>query len=615
LYKVTKLLQKVEKNDGSAFFYTPAIKENTESVFFENPEKIVAINSKKELNSGLEKIRELIDSGLTAYALIAYEFGYLLEERLENLLQDNYNFDLLKFFFFKKENVQIIKSSEIDFSGVSEKIINANYSIANFQLNTSKEKYISDINRVKEYISKGDTYQVNYTVKGKFNFTGSYSDLFLELLFNQSAEFSSFINNGTEFLVSASPELFFKNIGTAIETRPMKGTIKRGVNKLQDAELIKELRESKKDQAENVMIVDLLRNDLGKISQFNSVYAKSLFDIEQYESLFQMTSTVCSELEENDLNKIIRQIFPCGSITGAPKIRTMEIINELENEPRGIYTGSIGFADKEKNSFNVAIRTARIEKATGEGEIGIGSGVVWDSIPESEYEETLLKGSFLTGEKKYFEIFESILWENESFYLLYYHIKRLKNTAEYFLFCFDEENISAEFEKIKPDLDKEKKYKIKLLLDKWGKVKTEITELKKRDFSGRIKVSETVMNNDRFLYHKTTNRELYDRELKEANVGGFDEIIYLNQNGELTEGAFTNLFIEKKGKLYTPSVESGLLNGCLRETLLKTGKCSEKKMNLKDLKEADKLFIGNSVRGLIEIKEIETEKGVFRLNS
>lgn len=608
MYKLTDILEKVEKQSGSAFFYTPYKDESSQSFFFGKPSKIICINSADELEKKLTEIDNFIkEEGLTGYALAAYEFGYLLEEKFENFLSEEYDFDLLKFYFFEKSEVKVVESKDIDFSGVSDRITTANYSVTNFDLNTSKEKYINDIEKVKNYIAKGDTYQVNYTVKGKFDFRGNYPDLFLNLLFNQSAEFCSFINDGEDFIISVSPELFFINKALSIETRPMKGTIKRGINEFKDEQLKNHLFESEKDRAENVMIVDLLRNDLGKISKFNSVYVKSLFDIEKYESLFQMTSTVCSELQENSLNKILRQIFPCGSITGAPKIRTMEIIKELEIEPRGIYTGSIGIISEEKNSFNVAIRTLRIKKGTGKGEIGIGSGVVWDSVPESEYEETLLKGSFLTYPQQYFEVFESILFENESYYLLAYHIERIKKAARHFLFRFDEKKILEKLEELKNSFTQGKRYKVKLILDKWGNLKTEAVELEEKNYSGKAFLSKTKMDkNNKFLYFKTTERETYNSEFQKFSSKGYDEVIYLNKQNEITEGSFTNIFIEKNEQLYTPPIESGLLDGCLRKHLLETGKCLEKKLFFEDLQSADKLFIGNSVRGLIEIKYIET---------
>ena len=242
----------------------------------------------------------------------------------------------------------------------------------------------------------------------------------------------------------------------------MKGTIKRGINLSDDLHHIKLLKRSAKDKAENVMIVDLLRNDIGKISKTGSVQPYNLFHIEKYESLFQMVSSVKAELKKDiSFGDIIKNLFPCGSVTGAPKIRTMEIINKLEQYTRGIYTGSAGIIGKKSSVFNVAIRTIKIEKETGKGEIGIGSGIVWDSIPEEEYKETLLKCNFLLKPLEYFEIIETMKAENNKITLLSAHIKRLKNAASYFLFRFDEVKIRKHIASLMDELDPVLVYRIR----------------------------------------------------------------------------------------------------------------------------------------------------------
>ena len=218
------------------------------------------------------------------------------------------------------------------------------------------------------------------------------------------------------------------------------------------------------------MIVDLLRNDLGKISKINSVTAKPIFEIEKYETVFQMTSTVKAVLQENSFKSIIRNIFPCGSITGAPKIRTMEIIKKLEKESRGIYTGTIGIIENKIFTFNVPIRTISIDKKQKRGELGIGSGIVWDSDPSQEYNEVELKSKFITGSQNYFELIETMLFENGKIFLLDYHLKRVKDSAEYFLFHFDEKMILDFISNAVNKLDAKKAYRIRFLLPKWGKI-------------------------------------------------------------------------------------------------------------------------------------------------
>ena len=283
------------------------------------------------------------------------------------------------------------------------------YKIKNFKLNTSKNEFTKSISKIKSYIEEGDTYQVNYTIKGKFDFEGSYSGLFSNLVFNQSAQYIAVINNNGKIIISLSPEMFFEIKGRKIISKPMKGTARRGIDHSNDEFIKYELERSEKNRAENVMIVDLIRNDLGRVSEYGSVKVKNIFEVEKYESVYQMVSTVESKLKKNvKLSDILKNIYPCGSITGAPKIRTMEIINELEKEKRGIYTGSIGLIRKNKITFNVPIRTLTIDKKSNKGEIGLGSGIVWDSIAEEEYEETKLKGKFLTEPNKPFEIIETM---------------------------------------------------------------------------------------------------------------------------------------------------------------------------------------------------------------
>ena len=255
-----------------------------------------------------------------------------------------------------------------------------------------------------------------------------------------------------------------------IKSKPMKGTSRRGIDLSSDSLIKYQLETSEKNIAENVMIVDLIRNDLGKISKYGSVKVKNLFQVEKYESVYQMVSTIESKLRKKiQLSDVLRNIFPCGSITGAPKIRTMEIIKELEKEERGIYTGAIGLIRKNKVTFSVPIRTLCIDKKTGKGEIGLGSGIVWDSVAEEEYEETQLKGKFLTDPEKPFEIFETILVNNNKIFLLEEHLDRMQQAAEYFLFCFDRAKIKSQIEKVIKSADNEK-FRFRISLSKSGKL-------------------------------------------------------------------------------------------------------------------------------------------------
>ena len=483
---LNNILTEVASNNHSAFFYTPSYYKKSKSYLFQNPLEIISVKKNDNIQKKFKEIDENIAKGLWCYALINYEAGYLFEGKLKRFLDSNDEI-LIQFIFFDEKDVEIIPSKEIEFSHDLGK-----YKIKKFKLDTSKRKFASDIIKIKKFIEEGDTYQVNYTIKGNFSFSGDVKMLFQTLVFNQSASYSAFINNSEKFILCHSPELFFETNRRSIIVKPMKGTAKRGIDLISDNLNKYTLENDAKNKSENLMIVDLLRNDLGRISKYGKVKASKLFEIEKYESLYQMVSTVKAELRNSDsksatselktviskkslteksfanikekislsgrneskiikrntyesisnisLTEILKNIFPCGSITGAPKIRTMEIINQLEQKPRGIYTGAIGIVTKKFCSFNVAIRTITIDKKTNQGEIGLGSGIVWDSEPEKEYAETLLKSNFIRKANSYFEIFETMLVENNKIFLLDEHIDRLKSSAEYFLFKLDEKN-------------------------------------------------------------------------------------------------------------------------------------------------------------------------------
>lgn len=606
--KIENIVRKVIEEENSAFFFTPPIYPEPVSYVFAGASKILRAFDKTGFRKILNELDELKKKGKIALGYINYEAGYLLEERLEKYFRVDSEVTVSKFFVYEPENVQKIHSNEIDFSGVGNILQSQNFSIDNFKLNTSKEDYVNCVKKIRKYIAEGDTYQANYTVKGKFDFSGSFEVLFLNLVFNQSAKYTALINTGNKIHLSLSPELFFHTRDNEITASPMKGTIKRCKNSEEDSEKAGSLKRSKKDRAENVMILDLLRNDLGRISETGSVKVRNMFEIEKYESLFQMTSTVKSRLVSTNLSDIIPKIFPCGSITGAPKLRTMEIIKELESEARGIYSGSIGIAEKGKLIFNVAIRTLTIDKETREGELGIGSGIVWDSEPEKEYRETLLKANFLLKPYPYFEIFETLLMENGKIFLLELHLERMEKAADYFLFQYSWEKVLDfinELAQMYPG-----KVIIKLLLDKWGNLRYESRKYSDNPESVKVIISDKKIDSgDPFQYFKTTIRKTYDEELKKAKESGFFEVLFRNENNEITEGAVTNILIKKDGKYFTQPVHSGLLDGCYRRFVLENWtNVEEKTIYREDLKEADEVYLMNSVRKLVKVDEITDSK-------
>ncbi|MBU0558393.1 MAG: aminodeoxychorismate synthase component I [Bacteroidetes bacterium] len=602
-------LNTVLTNPNRGLFFSPSNFINEKSFLFKKAEKKLVATSKAEFEKSLLDVNDMIIDGFVGFGYITYEAGYLLEQKLLPLIKVDSENVFSKFYISHPENVADVQLDESDFEKIKIILQKENYSIGDFRLTTSKNEYISNVEKIRNYIANGDTYQVNYTMKDKFNFSGAIQSLILLLIFNQSAKYIAVINDEDEIIISISPELFFKTEGSRIICKPMKGTRKRGINLHDDELQYSELLKSSKDRAENIMIVDLMRNDIGKICENGTVRVKQHFEIEKYESLFQMTSTVTGKLKEKNFETIIKNLFPCGSITGAPKIRTMEIISEIENEVRGVYTGAIGMFNKNEFTFNVPIRTIVLNRKNNSGEIGIGSGIVWDSIAENEYEETKLKANFLLKPEKYFELIETMLAENGEVFLLDFHLDRLESAAEYFLFNFSLEKIKSEIAYSINQLTVEKKYKLRLLLNKWGGVSIKSELLTDMIANPTFYVSDKrIDSRNKYQYFKTTNRAVYDSEYRKAVKRGCFDVIFLNEKDEIVEGAISNIFIKKGEKLFTPPIECGVLNGCYRRHLLETNPLSsESKICSDDLANANEILLVNSVRGIVRTQQMNLD--------
>lgn len=607
--ELIQILNTVKANPYSAFFFTPPIYGNSYSYLFADPFEIISVEVMEQADKKFKEIDKLIAKGYSAYALLNYETGFLFEKKLYKLIRKKQHFG--EFIFFKEKNVIKYDSSIFKFSPEKEN----SYRINNFKLNTNKGSFYKRILAVKKFIEAGDTYQVNFTVKGKFSFEGDISNLFITLMNNQSGRYSAFINSGKQFILSISPELFFEIKGNKISVRPMKGTARRGIDLQKDNKIKLDLALSEKNRAENIMIVDLLRNDLGRISKIDSVKVDKLFEVEKYESLFQMVSEISSNLKKNiSLTDVLRNIFPCGSITGAPKFRTMEIINEIEKEPRGIYTGSIGLIHKKKTVFNVAIRTLVIDKKTKKGEIGLGSGIVWDSDASQEFEETVLKSKFLTKPDKDFELFETMLLENGQITFLEDHLDRLKASASYFLFIYNDSEIRKAIRRIVSSNPNYGRQKIKLLLNKWGKIRSEIKEVDHFNENVDVILSNSrIHSNNRFNYFKTTNRKIYDREHIQFSKKGFYDVLYFNDKNELAEGSITNIFLKLGDTFFTPPVNSGILAGVYRKNLMRNdSNIKERTLYYEDLMLAEELILTNAIRGKIRVNKLYTNETEYK---
>jgi para-aminobenzoate synthetase / 4-amino-4-deoxychorismate lyase len=453
----------------------------------------------------------------------------------------------------------------------------------------SRDEYNESVARIRELIAAGDTYQVNYSFPLTSTFQGDACAWYRDLCIAQGARYSAYLDLGRYKVLCLSPELFFERCGNHVVTRPMKGTIRRGRWSAEDRELAQSLANSPKDRAENVMIVDLLRNDLGKVSVTGSVRASSLFDLERFETIWQMTSTVEATLQAGTtLVDLMRALFPCGSITGAPKIRTMQIIRELERFPRGAYTGAIGFLKPGGDCvFNVAIRTVVIDTESDVAIFGVGGGVTIDSTAEREYEECLVKSRFLHSTPVDFQLFESILLEDGDYFLLEDHVARLNESAAYFGFALT--RIEDDLERIATE-NPRGSFKVRLTLWKDGRIESRVTPVELlRELKQVELAAEPVDSSDRFLFHKTTRRR------------GEDDVIFWNERGEITESSIANVVVEIDGELVTPPIECGLLPGVFRNHLLAQGKIKERVITVEDLKLAREFYLINSVRKWIRV--------------
>lgn len=458
-----------------------------------------------------------------------------------------------------------------------------------------RETYNSAITQIKDHIAAGQTYQVNYTMRLQADFIGNAWDFFLHLAQAQNNH-AAYVDTGRFAICSASPELFFQLDGDTITCRPMKGTVGRGRTTKEDRERSEWLKNSEKNRAENVMIVDMVRNDLGRVAKLGSVQVPQLFEVERYPTLWQMTSTVTAKTSST-LTEILTAIFPSASITGAPKVSTMKIIAELENTPRKLYTGSIGYIAPQRTArFNVAIRTALIDRKNQRAEYGVGGGIVWDSTSADEYAEAVLKARVLVEQYHSFSLLETMLWTlEEGFFLRERHLTRLLDSASYFAIPLTKEKLEEYLEKISSSFQTSQR--VQVFLDQSGKLSSESKPFEPEtnlEVLEACLAKQPVDSNDIFLFHKTTRRTVY--ESAREGFEEFDDVLLYNESGELTEFTIGNLVVELNGQLFTPPIECGVLPGTFRAHLMETGQVVERTIRIEALKDCAKLFRVNSIR-------------------
>lgn len=475
----------------------------------------------------------------------------------------------------------------------------------------TRAEYAAAIDGVQAHIARGDTYQVNYTFRLRRAFDGDPLALFAALAQAQQAAYAAYVDVGRYAICSASPELFFARDGRRVTAKPMKGTAPRGRWSAEDRAKAAWLRGSEKNRAENVMIVDMLRNDLGRVAEVGSVRVPRLFEVERYPTVWQMTSTVEAETGVSTTD-LLAALFPCASITGAPKTRTTQLIAELERDPRRIYTGCIGFlAPGRRAQFNVAIRTVLVDRASAQAEYGVGGGIVWDSNAADEYDECRDKARVLSEPRPEFALFETLLWSPRQaagntggFWLLDDHLRRLERSAEYFGFALRPGEPRAELEALAATLAGGA-FRVRLQLEADGEIK--LTAQPLADGGGqtlaeaasapalRLQLAPAPVDaSQRWLYHKTTRRQVY--ETAQAACPAAADVLLWNERGEATETAIGNLVARLDGRLVTPPLACGLLPGTLRAHLLDQGEIVEQVLRLDQLAGCE-LYRINALRG------------------
>lgn len=568
---------------------------------FANPQRIIIAKQLHDVLPALRKIEDAVNDGFYAAGFLSYESAPAFDAA--HLTRSSSGFPLLWFGLYPQPRLISLPQPASPKPALT------------WSPTVSRDTYNSAIERIKNQIADGRTYQVNYTMRLQTDFKADAWNFFLHLAQSQNNH-AAYIDMGRFVVASASPELFFQLDGDTITCRPMKGTTHRGRTTLEDVEQAQWLKDSEKNRAENVMIVDMIRNDLGRIAKTGSVHVPELFATEKYPTLWQMTSTVQAETDAS-LTKIFTALFPCASITGAPKVSTMRIISELETTPRKIYTGSIGYiAPNRKAKFNVAIRTALIDRETQTAEYGVGGGIVWDSESGDEYAEALLKARVLTESPPQFSLLETMLWTPEDgFFLREKHISRLLDSAEYFGFPISQrrggvpppllanEIIETYLNEISTHFTSPQR--VRLLLNKNGDLSHEAKSFQPTKEDSVIKVSlasQPVNSNNVFLFHKTTYRDIHESAIRSAGSEtpqkqyDYHDVLLHNERGELTEFTIGNLVVEMDGKLYTPPISCGLLAGTFRAHLLETGQVEERVIRVDEIRKCEKVFLVNSVR-------------------
>ncbi|HTH94932.1 MAG TPA: aminodeoxychorismate synthase component I [Rhodocyclaceae bacterium] len=595
------------RNGGEIF----ALLENTRDPNaparrYRNPVGTVTAHAPTEVLTALAAVEAATRNGLHACGYVAYEAGYALQNLPMPELAASFAtsaMPLLQFHLY--EQCEVLPTNEAE-QWLNDLAGQDACAIHDLELAEDADFYARKIATIHSLIRDGETYQVNYTLPCRFRHAGNAAALYCALRKTQPVGFSAFLSLPEGQVLSLSPELFMHKQGNTLTTRPMKGTAARGASLGEDEDIAAHLRSDAKSRAENLMIVDLLRNDLGRIAETGSVHVPSLFQIETYETLHQMTSTVTATVAADvTLADIFSALFPCGSVTGAPKRRTMQHIAALEQASRGIYTGAIGYVEPGGDfCFSVPIRTiikhAR-DNQKDKALMGVGSGIVFDSSASAEYAEVQLKTRFLQEVNRDLGLIESMhLSPDGSIRHLDLHMARLAHAAKTFGFYLPEKAIRTELAAYTKHRPQHESRRLRLQLNHDGTFSLADFAIPPVPPRPMLVLSSTHIDSTSvFRRHKTTQRALYENEYAGAVEHGAWEVLFLNAHGRIAECARHNIFARIDGQLVTPPVTEGALPGVLRESM--KDELVERPLTLSDLNTADEIYVGNAVRGLTRV--------------
>ena len=575
--------------------------DDSEALLFRHPKARVVARSADEVAPALMKLDALRREGTWLAGYVAYEAGYALIPALSSCMPAEPGTLIDCYAFDEPERLSADATQTLLVS-----LTIGTSTITDLCLGESRAHYLQQLETLRQHLRDGDTYQVNYTLRLGVAAEGCPVALYRQLRERQRVRYSALMLLPERAILSLSPELFIRKRGSRLESRPMKGTAARGETAAEDAAIAAALPNDEKQRAENLMIVDLMRNDIGRLAKIGTMKAERLFEVETFETVHQMISVVEGEVAPDlSLQQLLEGLFPCGSITGAPKIRTMEIIRALEATPRGVYTGAIGYVTPDNDvTLSVPIRTLVIDAQSGRGELGIGGGITWASDPLEEWDECLLKARFLTGLVRDIRLIETCRLEAGAATpaRLDAHLARMRRSAGVFSFPFDESHLRRSLAQFVGEHRATLPQKLRLTLDANGEIKFSVEALPVPAENATVVISsETIDADSLFRRHKTSRRELYNREFERVSEQGFYDVLVFNQHEELAEASRHNVLVKLAGRWLTPPVSAGALPGICRAALLAEGELREAVITRQDLACAEGVRLCNSVRGVVDV--------------